>query len=229
MVSSGGGPEAAFTVGSARPDGRAGTRVGIFGGTFDPPHLGHAIVAGEVADALALDRLLWVPASIPPHKAGRAITPGGVRRRLVEAAIEDDPRFELCDLELERGGVSYTVDTLRSLRADHPRWSMWLVLGTDLLAGFSRWREPEAILGMARLAVMSRAGIPEETAGVPAVTPTSPRQAVPGGHHVRAIQVTPVDISSSQVRDRIRRKLAVRDMVTPPVLAVIEKEGLYGA
>ena len=192
------------------------SRVGIFGGTFDPPHLGHAIVAGEVADALPLDRVLWVPAAVPPHKAGRAITPGAVRGRLVEAAVAHDPRFELCDLELERGGVSYTVDTLRRLRADHPGWSMSLVLGSDLVEGLRSWKEPRAILELAGLVVISRVG--SGVAAVPEVT---------AARGVRAVQVTPVDVSSSKVRDRVRRRLSVRDMVSPPVLAIIEREGLY--
>ena len=201
----------------ARPARDAAHRVGVFGGTFDPPHLGHAIIAGEVADALALDRLLWVPASIPPHKTGRRITPGTVRRRLVEAAVAYDPRFELCDLELERGGVSYTVDTLQRLRTDHPRWSLSLVLGSDLLGGFRSWREPEVVLGLAELVVISRSGNVAAGAGDPAAD------------RFRAVQVTPVDISSSKVRERVRRRLSVRDMVSPPVLAVIEREGLYRA
>lgn len=205
-------------MGPARPGGGAAHRIGVFGGTFDPPHLGHAIVAGEVADALALDRLLWVPASIPPHKTGRTITPGAVRRRLVEAAVAHDPRFELCDLELERGGVSYTVDTLRRLKADHPGWSLSLVLGSDLAAGLSSWKEPRSVLELAELVVISRPG-----------TGAGPGGDVPAAGCVRTVQVTPVDISSSKVRERVRQRLSVRDMVSPAVLAVIETEGLYRA
>lgn len=223
MVSSGGGPGADFAGGAPHSDADAALRVGIFGGTFDPPHIGHGIVATEVADALQLDRLLWVPASTPPHKTGRVITPGSARRRLVAAMIAGDPRFELCDLELERGGVSYTVDTLRRLRTDHPRWSMFLLLGMDLMAGFARWKEHEAILELAELAVIGRAGVPEEPV----------RPAAGSGERTlprfRTVRVTPADISSARVRQRIRRKLSVRGMVAPPVLAVIQREGLYGA
>ncbi len=205
-------------MGTARPGGDAAHRIGVFGGTFDPPHLGHAIVAGEVADALALDRLLWVPASIPPHKTGRIITPGAVRRRLVEAAVAHDPRFELCDLELERGGVSYTVDTLRRLKADHPGWSLSLVLGSDLAGGLPSWKEPRSVFELAELVVISRAG-----------TGAGSGRGVPAAGSIRAVQVTPVDISSSKVRERVRQGLSVRDMVSPAVLAVIETEGLYRA
>lgn len=205
-------------MGPARPGGGAAHRIGVFGGTFDPPHLGHATVAGEVADALALDRLLWVPASIPPHKTGRTITPGAVRRRLVEAAVAHDPRFEMCDLELERGGVSYTVDTLRRLKADHPGWSLSLVLGSDLAGGLSSWKAPRSVLELAELVVISRPGTGAGSGG-----------DVPAAGCVRTVQVTPVDISSSKVRERVRQRLSVRDMVSPAVLAVIETEGLYRA
>jgi len=192
----------------------AGRRVGVFGGTFDPPHLGHSIAAGEVADAVGLDRLLWVPARIPPHKPGRAATPAELRRRMVEAAVGDDPRFELCDLELEREGVSYTVDTLRSLRASHPGWSLFLVLGSDLLGGFASWREPEAIAGLAELVAVRRAGaapVPERTVNA----------------GVRTVCVTPVDLSSSRIRGRVARGMAVSDMVAPRVASIIERERLY--
>ncbi len=198
--------------GSGRGDRR---RVGIFGGTFDPPHVGHIVVAAEVVEAVQLDRLLWVPAAVPPHKAGRRITDAGLRRRLVAAAIEEDPRFELCDLELKRGGMSYTVDTLREITAQHPEWSLSLVMGTDLFAGFRGWKEPEAIVKLAELVVICRPGV------------GPPREAERVG--ARTVHVTPVDLSSSLVRDRVARNLAVTNMVTPAVLAIIEEEGLYGA
>ena len=180
-------------------------------------------MAGEVVEALGLDRLLWVPAATPPHKAGRTITPGSVRRRLVEAAIERDPRFELCDLELERGGVSYTIDTLRSLRAEHPRWSLFLLLGMDLLPGVARWKEWEAVMALAEPVVIARAGVPDTVAAAAGMGAGAPES------RFRRVQVTEVDISSARVRTRIRKKMSVRGMVTPAVLGVIEMEGLYGA
>ena len=223
MVNSGGEREADLAGGARYPNAHASPRVGIFGGTFDPPHVGHAIVARDVARALGLERLLWVPAATPPHKVGRTITPGSVRRRLVEAAVESDPRFELCDLELERGGVSYTIDTLRSLRTSHPRWSLYLVLGMDLIAGFARWRESAAIIALAEPVVIARAGVPHGEGPTAEIGEGTP------GAGFRLVQVTKVDISSARVRARIRKKLSVRGMVTPAVLAVIEEEGLYRA
>ncbi|MDE2796134.1 MAG: nicotinate-nucleotide adenylyltransferase [Gemmatimonadota bacterium] len=191
-------------------------RVGVFGGTFDPPHRGHSIVAEEVMEALALDRLLWVPAAVPPHKRGRAVTPAEVRRRMVAAAVTNHPGFELCDLELARDGVSYTVDTLRELRSANPGWSLFLVLGADLLAGFDSWRDPGAIRRMARLVAISRGAT-----------------AIPSGSDlfagVRRVQVTPVDISSSEIRRRVAGGKTVSTMVATQVLSIIESERLYRA
>lgn len=191
-----------------------GLRVGVFGGTFDPPHIGHTTVATDVLRAASLDRILWVPVSIPPHKAHRTMSAGDLRHRLVEAAIQDDTSFELCDLELERGGVSYTVDTLRKLKADHPGWSLSLIVGADLFGEFASWKEPEAIAELAEVIVIPRPGVDlsSESGGVPGF---------------RTVPVTPIEISSSRVRSRVRRNLAVRDMVTPTVLTIIEGEGLY--
>ncbi len=194
-----------------------GPRVGVFGGTFDPPHRGHAVVAGEVVEAAGLDLMLWVPASIPPHKTGWPVTPAEVRRRMVADTIRDDPGFELCDLELERGGVSYTVDTLRALKAAHPEWSLVLVIGEDLLAGFSGWHEPDAILELAEVVAISRVGA--VTCG----------QGVEVDFPVRIVPVTPVDISSTRIRERVRRRKAVRAMVATRVMNIIESERLYQA
>ena len=194
-----------------------GPRVGVFGGTFDPPHRGHAVVAGEVVEAVGLDRMLWVPASIPPHKTGSPVTPAEVRSRMVDATVRNDPRFELCDLEMERGGVSYTVDTLRALKAAHPGWSLVLVIGEDLLAGFSAWKEPDAILELAEVVAISRAGV--ATGGLCAEV----------DFPVRIVPVTPVDISSTRIRERVRRRKAVRAMVVTRVMSIIESERLYQA
>ena len=189
-------------------------RVGVFGGTFDPPHRGHSIVAAEVMEALKLDRLLWVPAGIPPHKQRHPVTPAEVRRRMVAAAIADHPGFELCDLELEREGVSYTADTLRQFRVAHPGWSLYLLLGADVLAGFASWKDPDAIRRMAELVAISRGG-----------TAMPPGSEVHTG--VRIVRVTPVDISSSDIRTRVAGGKAVSTMVAARVLSIIQSERLY--
>lgn len=129
---------------------------------------------------------------------------------MVEAAIGRDSRFQLCDIELERGGVSYTVDTLRSLKAANPEWSLVLIVGADLLAGMSAWKEPETVAELAELVVMSRGG------------------RAPGSDcRGRVVPVSRVDVSSSGIRERVRGRRAVRDMVGTHIMSIIESEGLY--
>ncbi len=193
----------------------SGLRVGVFGGTFDPPHIGHLIVAGEAMESAQLDRLLFVPANSSPHKAGQDQTPSETRASMVSAAIEDDPRFELSRLELDRGGVSYTIETLTSLAETHPDWALSLVVGADQVSAFHRWKDPRRILDIAQIVAMSRAGESGgETPGIPT-------------NRMTRVEVTRIDVSSSRIRDRIKEGKSVRNMVTDPVLAVIEREKLY--
>ncbi len=194
-------------------------RVGVFGGTFDPPHVGHVAVARDVADALALDRVLWIPARDPVHKPDREITGAPLRREMTAAAASSDPRFEVSDIELDRPGPSWTVDTLRALRARDPEASLFLILGADQVRTLDTgWREPEEILRLATLAIMDREG---ESAA--AVAPD-----LPGMERAVHVPVTRVDVSSSGVRARVRAREDVSSLVPPAVLDVIMREALYG-
>jgi nicotinate-nucleotide adenylyltransferase len=186
-------------------------RLGIFGGAFDPPHLGHLVAASDACDALGLDRLLWVPSAVHPLKPVR--TPPALRLEMVRAAIAGDPRFAADDLELRRAGASYTVDTLRELRAREPGAELFFLTGADNLADLPRWREPDEIARLATLAVVSRAGdtLPAD--------PAYP--AVP-------VAVTRLDVSSTEVRRRVAAGKSIRYLVPDAVRAVIEREGLYG-
>jgi nicotinate-nucleotide adenylyltransferase len=194
-------------------------RLGIFGGTFDPLHMGHLAVAQDVLETLELDRVLFVPAGIPPHKPGEDMTPGSFRLRMIRAAIEDDPRFEALELELRREGPSWTVDTVRELRE---RWSdaeLFLIMGTDQWAGFGGWREPREIARLANLVVMSREG-------------ENPRALDPGFTDGEAPAFTEVpvvrfDVSSSGIRRRIREGRSVRYLVPEPVLGIIKAGKMY--
>lgn len=188
-------------------------RLGVYGGTFDPPHLGHLVAASDACEALGLDRLLWVPSAVHPLKAGRVETPAALRLEMVRAAIAGDPRFAADDLELRRRGPSYTVDTLRELRARHPGAEIFFLTGADNLAELPRWREPDEIARLATLAVVSREGetLPED----------SPYPAV-------AVRVTRVDVSSTGVRRRVAEGRTIRYLVPEAVRAVIERERLYG-
>jgi nicotinate-nucleotide adenylyltransferase len=192
-------------------------RVGIFGGTFDPPHLGHVVVARDVADALALDLVLWVPARVSPHKLHRRVSSPGVRLEMVRAAASADARFQVSDVELERAGPSYTVDTLRDLRARWPSSELFLILGADQLRVFASWRGPGEILSLATLALMDREG---EAAA--ALAPD-----LPGMERAVHVPVTRVDVSATRVRAAVAAGEDVSGMVPAGVLAVIGRERLY--
>ncbi len=187
----------------------------MFGGTFDPPHVGHLAAARAALDAVALDRVLWIPAATPPHKARAPVASARARRRMVEAAVRGRPGMELCDLELRRGGPSYTVDTVRALVEKRPEWSLALVMGADLWAGFPDWREAEAIAEMADVVVASRPGFRVEAA--PAW----------GGPPPRIVRLPEVPVSSSAVRARLERGSSVEGWLSRDVLAVVEEERLY--
>jgi nicotinate-nucleotide adenylyltransferase len=200
------------------PDRTTGLRIGLFGGTFDPPHVGHVTVARDVADALSLDRMLWMPAGIPPHKPSVKVTPASLRLEMVEAAALSDARFSVSDLELMRRGPSFTVDTLRALRDDDAAAELFLVIGADQLRVFDTgWKDPEEILRLATLAVMDRDG--EDARSV--------APDLPGMEGLRHVPVTRVDLSSSAVREAVATGSDVTRMLPEAVLAVIRREGLY--
>ncbi len=180
-------------------------RVGILGGTFDPPHVGHLVVAQDAIDALELDLLLVVPAARPPHRD--AVLDAATRYDLARQAFEGDARIRVSDVELERSGPSWTVDTLewaaRELRPD----ALFLIVGADQLQAFGEWKEPERILGLAQLAVMTRPG--EEVAD----------SEVP--HEV--IEVTRVDLSSTRIRRRLEQGRSIRYMVPERLRPQVEQ------
>lgn len=195
-----------------------GSRLGVFGGTFDPPHIGHVAVAEDVAGYLELDRLIWVPARDPPHKPEQPLSPAGLRLEMTRAAVAGQPRFEVSEVELRRAGPSYTVDTLRAFRADHPSSRLFLVMGADQVRTFATgWREPATILQLATLALMDREG--EDALEV------SPD--LPGMERAVHIPVRRLDVSSTEVRARFAAGRDVSALVPPGVLAVMEREALY--
>ncbi len=191
-------------------------RIGVLGGTFDPPHVGHLIVASEVLDALELDRLLLIPSAAPPHKRGRVHAAAEVRLEMVRAAIAGNPCFAVDDLELRREGESYSVDTLRELRARYGDAELFFVIGVDQLREFESWREPEEVTRLATLVAVSREGIDAgEVTGGAAAFP------------VRPVPVTRIDLSATDVRRRVREGRSIRYLVPDGVIEVIEREGLY--
>ena len=191
-------------------------RLGLFGGSFNPPHVGHLAVAEACAEGAGLDRVVWVPAATPPHKQGRAdVAPAADRLALVRAAVAGNARFGVSDAEVERAGVSYTVDTVRAVAERHPGADLALVLGGDSLAGFASWREPRAILDLARLVVYGRPG-----ADPGAVPPWVLDR-------VTRVEGPLVDLSSTELRARIGAGRTVRYLVPDAVRAEIAARGLY--
>jgi nicotinate-nucleotide adenylyltransferase len=187
-------------------------RIGVLGGTFDPPHMGHLIVASTAFDALRLDRLLFVPAAAPPHKLGLVVATAEQRLRMVRLAVQGDPRFEVDDLEIRRPGASYTVDTLRALRERDPEGELFFLLGADQLRELHTWREPDEVARLACLAVLSRGG--DEIADA-------------DRYRIRPVAVPRIDIAATEIRRRIRVGESIRYLVAEPVREMIERERLY--
>jgi nicotinate-nucleotide adenylyltransferase len=187
-------------------------RLGVFGGAFDPPHLGHLVAASEVAAALKLDRVVWVPAAVHPFKGGRVAAPAAVRLEMVRAAIAGDPRFAADGLELERAGPSYTADTLRELQARHPGAELFFLTGADNLRELHLWHRPDEVARLARLVAVSRGG-----EAVPADAP----------YPALEVRIPRVDLSSTEVRRRVGAGETICYLVPEAVAALIERHGLY--
>jgi nicotinate-nucleotide adenylyltransferase len=188
-------------------------RLGVFGGTFDPPHVGHLIVAQDAAEELALDRVLLVLSARPPHRPASETTPAELRWAMLQAAARGDPVLEPSDLELRRPGPSYTVDTLAELRRLQPEAELVLLLGVDQWRELASWKDPRGIARLATVAVMSRAG----------ETPADLGLGIPW----RRCPVTRVDLSASEVRARVARGRSIRHLVPEPVRTLIERNSLY--
>ena len=196
--------------------------IGILGGTFDPIHHGHLVIAEEAREALGLERVIFVPASTPPHKPGRPVTAAADRLAMAELAVTGNPAFEVSRIEIERGGRSFTVDTLAQLAASGVR-DPWLILSSEALAAFPSWREPDRILELARLAVVPRGGC--ETLGDPWV-----RDQFPGREdRFRFLSGPLLPISGSVVRRRAAAGCSVRYLVPDAVARYIADHSLYSA
>lgn len=179
----------------------------MLGGTFDPPHVGHLIVAQDLVERLELDLLLVVPAGRPPHR--EAVLPAEARLRLVRHAFRGDLRIEVPDLEVRREGPSYTVDTLEELRDRRSPRTLYCVIGADQLRVFPEWHEHERILRRARLAVMARGGEVPEPGPLPADA-------------WEQVEVTRIDVSSTRIRQRLRDGRSIRYLVPESIRREVE-------
>ncbi len=195
-------------------------RVGILGGTFNPPHLGHLICAQEAHRELGLDRVLMIPARIPPHKPVEHEPGAEHRLTLCRLAIDGDERFEVAALELSRDGLSYTVDTLSELTANDPQAELFLIVGGDVAAGLPRWREPERVLKLATVAVAKRRGTAR-----PSVD--GALESLPGGERAQFFSMPRIGVSSTLVRRRVRSGQPIRYLVPDAVAGYIAEHRLY--
>jgi nicotinate-nucleotide adenylyltransferase len=190
-------------------------RIGLFGGTFDPPHLGHLALAEHARDRLRLDEVRFIPAGQPPHKRGERITPAAGRVAMARLAVRGNPSFTVSTIETRRGGPSFTIETLREVAAESPRARLFVLMGADSLEDFASWRDPEAILRIATLVVAHRPGDGGRRGGVP------------GGRRVVSLDNAELAISSSLVRARVRAGRSVRYLVPEAVATYVARHRLY--
>jgi nicotinate-nucleotide adenylyltransferase len=196
-------------------------RVGILGGTFNPPHLGHLVAAQEAYRELDLDQVMLIPAGTPPHKPVED-EPGAEHRiELCRLAVGDDARFTVSDLELRRDGPSFTVDTLDVLRSQSPSDDLFLILGGDIAAGLPNWHEPERVLELATVAIAKRRGTAKAAV-------QDALAQLKGGERARFFEMPRIGISSTMVRRRVRAGQPIRYFVPDGVMHYIETHGLYG-
>jgi nicotinate-nucleotide adenylyltransferase len=197
------------------------SRLGMLGGTFDPIHLGHLVIASYAADALGLDEVLFLPAQTPPHKRDRSVTNAAHRVAMVERAIAGDDRFRLSRLDLGTDTPSYTADLVERLADDEPDGDLYFLAGADSLRDFATWHEPDRIIRTARLAIAPRPGIEIDERMLNAVPNLRNRVAL--------FQAPLMDISSTDLRRRVRAGHSIRYVVPDGVLRYIEDAGLYRA
>jgi nicotinate-nucleotide adenylyltransferase len=194
-------------------------RLGLYGGTFDPIHLGHLILAEQCREACTLDRVWLVVAGSPPHKPGGR-TAVGHRLEMVRIAIAGHPAFAASDIEAKRPGPHYSVETLEAVRRDHPDDELFFLIGADSLADLPSWREPERIARLATIVVVNRPGIEE-------VDRDRLPDFGPGSRPLAWVSIPPVGIASSDLRRRLAEGRSIRYMVPRGVEAYIEAHGLY--
>lgn len=199
-------------------------KIGILGGTFNPVHIGHLILAQDAMETFDLDKVLFVVCARPPHKPAALLAADEHRVAMLELALAGNPGFELCDLELRRGGTSYTVDTIRELQKQSPGDEFNFIIGSDSLPELRHWKEADALLGLCCFLVACRPGfdaekITSETLGLSMLQTESLMANMFGGHQV--------DVSSSDIRHRAAEGMSLRYLVPAPVDLYIMEHRLY--
>jgi nicotinate-nucleotide adenylyltransferase len=204
-------------------------RIGVFGGSFNPIHFGHLLVADDIAETLALDRVLFVPAAVPPHKPAAELAPALHRVAMTRLAVAEHPRFEVSEVELQRSGPSYTVDTLEALR---PRGELHLIIGSETFLDLLSWHEPRRLPGLARLVVVPRSGNafdPAAPAAQKVLTELALGPFARPGEDGRVVltEAASLPISGSDLRRRARTGRSLAYRMPAAVAAYIRQHGLY--
>ena len=194
--------------------------LGLLGGTFDPPHFGHLHIARAACEQLNLDRVLFVPAGVQPLKQGQVISPPAQRARLVELAIADQPCFALSRLDLDRPGPHYTVDLLDLVHQQYPAAAVWFIMGEDSLSDLLRWREPQRLITLARLAVLRRPGFEPDWPTLDAALPDLRGR-------LDWLTCAELDVSARVIRQRVKDGLPIAEFVPEAVAAYIVTQHLY--
>jgi nicotinate-nucleotide adenylyltransferase len=194
--------------------------LGILGGTFNPPHIGHLVMVQEALSQLGLDRVDLMPVARPPHKEALADPGADVRLELCRLAVADNDRLGVSDLEIRRGGASYTADTLRALHDRVPEHALTFIVGGDMAQSLPSWREPEAVLALARLAVAEREELRREHIA-DRLEPLNP------GNRVVFFDMPRIDVSSSSIRQRLATGRPIRYLVPDAVAEAIRDRRLY--
>ncbi|KPL00943.1 MAG: hypothetical protein AMJ91_02475 [candidate division Zixibacteria bacterium SM23_73_3] len=190
-------------------------KIGILGGTFDPIHLGHLVLAEQVKEKLGLDQVIFIPCFSPPHKTRRKLSPAKDRYCMTKLALKDNPFFSVSDTELKRKGVSYTIDTLRQLKILFPDSEIYFLTGSDVLNEICTWKDPEKIFGLTKFVIATRPGFDEFDSK---------------NHFAKKstiVRITGMDISSSQIRERVKKGRTIKYLVPDKVEEYIREKKLY--
>ncbi|MGH2615649.1 MAG: nicotinate-nucleotide adenylyltransferase [Thermomicrobiales bacterium] len=195
-------------------------RIGVLGGTFDPVHNGHLHIARELREALALDRVIWVPAGRPPHKAGQIVSSDRDRLQMLELALAGSPVDEISTIDIDRHGPSYTADTLELLNEQLAPGTLYFLMGEDSLRDLPTWHDPDRILRVAELAVAARPGVDADLETVAITIPTLHSR-------IHVVPTKEVPYSSSDIRNRVQNGEPISALVPPAVARYIHEHGLY--
>ena len=197
-------------------------KIGILGGTFDPVHLGHLIIAEEVRSNLGLDKILFVPAGVPWMRENEGVSAGKHRLNMVDLAVKSNPHFQSSSIEIDRQGVTYTADTLETLREDlDHEVELSFIMGMDVLEKFHLWKSPETVVELCSLVIVNRPG--NQAVDVNEVVKKYPE----AGAKLRIINVPRMEISSSEIRERVRQEKSLKYLVSEEVIAYIDQNNLY--